>query len=73
MIPTINALFTVGLVSLPGMMTGQVIGGASPEHAVRYQIVIMYQLVIVAAVSGGLATYLARRMLFTAREQLRST
>lgn len=71
MIPTINALFTVGLVSLPGMMTGQVIGGASPEHAVRYQIVIMYQLVIVAAVSGGLATYLARRMLFTARAQLR--
>ena len=72
MIPTINGLFTVGLVALPGMMTGQVVSGAPPEGAVRYQIVIMYQLVIVAAVSGGVATYLARRLLFTSRGQLRT-
>ncbi len=71
LIPTINGLLTVGLVSLPGMMTGQIVSGVAPEHAIRYQIVIMYQLVIVAAVSGGTAAYLARRMLFTAREQLR--
>lgn len=71
LIPTINGLLTVGLVALPGMMTGQIVSGTAPEHAVRYQIVIMYQLVIVAAVSGGTAAYLARRMLFTARDQLR--
>lgn len=72
LIPTINGLLTVGLVALPGMMTGQIVSGITPDHAVRYQLVIMYQLVIVAAVSGGTATFLARRMLFTKAEQLRT-
>lgn len=72
LIPTINGLLTVGLVSLPGMMTGQILSGAAPEQAVRYQLVIMYQLVAVAAVSGALAAIFARRMLFTRREQLRT-
>ena len=71
LIPTINGLLTVGLVALPGMMTGQIVGGAAPDHAVRYQIVIMYQLVVVAAVSGGVAAFLARRVLFTKGEELR--
>lgn len=70
LIPTINGLVTVGLVALPGMMTGQILSGAAPEQAVRYQLVIMYQLVVVAAVSGALAALFARRMLFTRREQL---
>jgi putative ABC transport system permease protein len=73
MIPTINGLLTVGLVALPGMMTGQIVSGTSPEQAVRYQIVIMYQLVAVTAVSGILAAVFARRLLFTSREQLRTT
>jgi putative ABC transport system permease protein len=73
LIPTVNGLVTVGLVALPGMMTGQIIGGAAPEQAVRYQLVIMYQLVAVAAVSGVLAAAFARRLLFTRREQLAST
>ena len=72
LIPTINGLLTVGLVALPGMMTGQIVSGTAPEHAVRYQLVIMYQLVIVAAVSGSTAVVLARRALFTAGEQLRT-
>ena len=71
MIPTINGLLTVGLVALPGMMTGQIVGGVAPEQAVRYQIVIMYQLVAAAAVAGVLAAVFARRVLFTARAQLR--
>jgi len=71
LIPTLNGLLTVGLVALPGMMTGQIVSGTAPEHAVRYQLVILYQLVIVAAVSGLTATHLARRMLFTDRAQLR--
>ena len=71
LIPTINGLLTVGLVALPGMMTGQIVGGTAPEQAVRYQIVIMYQLVAVAAVSGALAATFARRLLFTRRAQLR--
>ena len=41
LIPTINMLFAVGLVSLPGMMTGQILSGTSPFIAARYQIMIM--------------------------------
>jgi len=44
-----------GIVSLPGMMTGQIVSGIAPEQAVRYQIVILYQLVAVAAVAGAVA------------------
>ncbi len=72
MIPTINGLVTVGLVALPGMMTGQILSGAAPEQAVRYQLVVMYQLVAVAAVSGSIAAWFARRLLFTERAQLRA-
>jgi len=41
MIPVVNSLFAVGLVSLPGMMTGQILSGVSPLIAVRYQIMVM--------------------------------
>jgi putative ABC transport system permease protein len=69
--PTINSLLTVGLVALPGMMTGQIVSGTAPNEAVRYQLVIMYQLVAVAAVAGALAARFARTRSFTDREQLR--
>lgn len=70
LLPTINGLLTVGLVALPGMMTGQIVSGTAPEQAVRYQIIILYQLVAVAAVSGWVAAAFARRLLFTPRAQL---
>ncbi len=41
LIPILNALMSVGLVSLPGMMTGQILSGVSPLIAVRYQILVM--------------------------------
>jgi putative ABC transport system permease protein len=41
LIPTINSLLAVGLVSLPGMMTGQILSGVDPLIAVRYQIIVM--------------------------------
>jgi putative ABC transport system permease protein len=44
MIPTINTMMVVGIVSLPGMMTGQIIAGMAPTQAVLYQIVIMFLL-----------------------------
>jgi putative ABC transport system permease protein len=70
MIPTINGLLTVGLVALPGMMTGQIVSGTAPDQAVRYQLVILYQLVAVATVSGLVAVGFARRLLFNGRGQL---
>ena len=42
MVPTINAMLVIGLVSLPGMMTGQLLAGIEPTEAVKYQIVIMF-------------------------------
>jgi putative ABC transport system permease protein len=49
MIPIINSMMVVGLVSLPGMMTGQLISGMTPMEAVKYQIVIMF---LIASATG---------------------
>ncbi len=54
MIPIINSMMIVGLVSLPGMMTGQLLSGVEPLAAVRYQIVIMF--VIASATSLGVVS-----------------
>jgi putative ABC transport system permease protein len=59
LIPQINSLFAVGLVALPGMMTGQILSGIDPNIAVRYQIMVMCMVFG----SGGIAafTYLSLR------------
>lgn len=44
MTPTINSMMVMGLVSLPGMMTGQILAGANPNDAIRYQIIIIFAL-----------------------------
>ena len=54
MIPVVNSLFAVGIVALPGMMTGQILAGVSPMIAVRYQILVMAMIFT----SAGLATAL---------------
>ena len=54
LIPITNSLFAVGLVSLPGMMTGQILSGVSPHIAVRYQIMVMCMIFS----SVGLSSYL---------------
>jgi UDP-glucose/iron transport system permease protein len=56
LIPMINSLFAVGLVALPGMMTGQILSGISPLIAAKYQIVVMSMLFGVSGLSA--ATYL---------------
>lgn len=56
LIPQINSLLAVGLVSLPGMMTGQILSGVDPLVAVRYQIMVM--CMIFGAAGSGAATYL---------------
>ena len=70
LIPTINALTVVGLVSLPGMMTGQILAGASPLLAVRYQIVVMFMLTGATAITAAIVVLWYRRTFFTAAEQL---
>ncbi len=56
MLPTINTLYAVGLVHLPGMMTGQIIGGVEAWQAAKYQIVIMYLLLASAVLCAFAAT-----------------
>ncbi len=71
MIPIINAMAAAGVVSLPGMMTGQILAGAPPMEAVKYQVLIMF---LIAGGSGfgtlG-AVWLASRRLFDEAQRLR--
>ena len=61
MIPVINALFAVGLVSLPGMMTGQILSGVSPLIAARYQIMVMCMIFAASGISTAIFLALCRR------------
>jgi len=61
LIPIINSLFAVGLVSLPGMMTGQILSGVSPLVAAKYQIVVMAMLFGASGISAALYLVLANR------------
>jgi putative ABC transport system permease protein len=63
MIPVINSLLAVGLVSLPGMMTGQILSGVSPLVAARYQIMVMCMIFASAGISTALFLALVRRWL----------
>ncbi len=58
MIPITNSLLAVGLVSLPGMMTGQILAGASPLIAARYQIIVMCMIFSSAGISAALFLWL---------------
>ena len=71
MLPTINTMAAAGVVSLPGMMTGQILAGSPPVEAVKYQILIL--LLIVAGVGAGtlVAIWMGARRLFDDRERLR--
>ncbi|PSN80300.1 iron export ABC transporter permease subunit FetB [filamentous cyanobacterium CCP4] len=71
MIPTINSMMVMGLVSLPGMMTGQILAGADPIDAVRYQIVILFMIAAGAALGIFGVVLLAYRRLLSPDHQLR--
>jgi putative ABC transport system permease protein len=58
MIPNVNALLAVGIVSLPGMMTGQILAGISPFIAARYQIMVMCMIFASAGISSAYFLYL---------------
>jgi len=60
MIPNVNALLAVGVVSLPGMMTGQILSGISPFIAARYQIMVMCMIFASAGISSAYFLYLAK-------------
>lgn len=65
MLPTLNQMSVVGIVSLPGMMTGQMLAGESPNEAVRYQIVIMFLIAASSSLGTVGAVLLTYRRLFS--------
>ncbi len=69
MIPIINSLFAVGLVSLPGMMTGQILSGVDPLIAVRYQIMVMAMIFG----SGGISSAVCLALFVRKSEVLKQT
>ena len=71
MIPIINSMSVAGLVSLPGMMTGQILGGSPPLEAVKYQILIMFLIAAGTGMGTIAAVWLASCRLFDERHRLR--
>jgi len=61
MIPIINSMAAAGIVSLPGMMTGQILAGSPPMQAVAYQIVVMFMIAAAVALGAMLVVVLAGR------------
>jgi putative ABC transport system permease protein len=71
MIPIINAMAAAGIVSLPGMMTGQILAGAPPVDAVKYQILIMFLIAGGTGFGTMAAVAFGARRLFDERHRLR--
>lgn len=70
MIPTIESQKTMGLVQLPGMMSGQIIAGADPIQAVQFQLLIVFLILTTAAVTSIALGFLSYPTLFNERYQL---
>ncbi len=71
LIPTINSMSAAGLVSLPGMMTGQILAGIAPVEAVKYQILIIFLIAGGTGLGTFVAVIFASRRLTDARQRLR--
>jgi len=71
MMPSINAMAAAGIVSLPGMMTGQILAGSPPAVAVNYQILVMLIITVGTGFGALMAVSWGGRRLFDDRERLR--
>jgi putative ABC transport system permease protein len=70
MLPAINMMMIVGIVQIPGMMSGQIIAGTKPLDAVMYQLMVIYMIATTTTISSVLASVLTRSRLFSHRQQL---
>ncbi|HCU9684553.1 TPA: iron export ABC transporter permease subunit FetB [Staphylococcus aureus] len=69
-VPTIDSVKTYGLVSIPGMMTGLIIGGVPPLQAIKFQLLVVFIHTTATIMSALIATYLSCGQFFNARHQL---
>lgn len=70
LLPTVNTMVGIGVVSLPGMMTGQILAGQDPNVAIRYQIAIMVSIMAAVAMSVVILVEWGHRTFFTPAAQL---
>lgn len=70
MIPSINSMMAVGMVFIPGMMTGQILGGSDPIIAIKYQIVVMVMITGATAIGTLITILLVRKRCFNKSGQL---
>lgn len=70
-IPTIDSAKTLGIVSLPGMMTGLILAGSSPMEAIKFQIIVTFMILSSASISTIMVTYLSYKDFFNERMQIR--
>lgn len=70
LLPTLNAMLGMGIISLPGMMTGQILSGTLPMTAILYQIAITVSITAVTCLSVFCALYFGARTLYNDRSQI---
>ncbi|HGI5452360.1 TPA: ABC transporter permease, partial [Streptococcus pyogenes] len=68
--PTIDSAKTVGLVSLPGMMSGLIFAGVDPVHAIKYQIMVMFMLLSATSIGTVIAGYFSYKNYYNNHSQL---
>jgi putative ABC transport system permease protein len=71
LIPIVNAMTTAGIVSLPGMMTGQILAGSPPMEAAKYQLLILFLIAAGTGLGSMAAVLLGSKHLFDVRSRLR--
>ena len=71
MLPTFDSMKTLGIVQLPGMMTGLILAGVAPETAIKYQIMVAFMLAGAVSISSFVASYWAYRNFFNKFAQLK--
>ena len=71
LMPVVNQMSAAGVVTLPGIMTGQILAGADPVEAVKYQILLMFLLAGASGLTSLSIAYLARNRLTDGRQRLR--
>ncbi len=70
MMPTIDSAKTMGIVALPGMMTGLILAGVSPLDAIKYQIMVVFMILSTTTISSVIAIYLTYKVFYNERKQL---
>ena len=70
MLPTLNSMVGMGIVSLPGMMTGQILAGTLPTTAILYQIAIMIAICTVVTISSFSSLYFGYKTLYDEKKQI---